>query len=83
MENKDILVTTKNTKSSETLVNILAEAVLNEEIEVVEALSGIGQSILAQIPDDELVLPMYVVRDRAGYHKHELKELLKKYGKKR
>lgn len=78
----DILITAKNTEANDTLMNILSEAVLNNEIDVIEALSSRGQSILAQIPDSELELPMYVTHERTGYHKHGLKELLKKYGRK-
>lgn len=76
---QDIILIADNCKSCDTLINILSEPVLQNEIEVIKALSNRGQNIISQMPDD-IALPLYVVHERDGYKMKELKDLVKKYG---
>lgn len=77
----DIIIVSEGCKSCETLVDILSIPILNQKIEVMQALSNRGQAIISVMPDD-IALPLYVTHDDDGYHKHPLKELIRKYATK-
>lgn len=74
----DIIIVSEGCKSCETLVEILSIPILNQKIEILQALSSRGQAIISVMPDD-IALPLYVTHDDDGYHKHPLKELIRKY----
>lgn len=74
----DVLVVTEGCSSCEKVANILAEDILADRIKVVEAKTGQGQNIIAQMPDD-ISIPFYCLEKLKGYEKRPLRQLLQKY----
>jgi len=76
-EGEDILILMEGTESSQTVVNALAEPLINKEIRSVEAKSELGREIIERVPSASL--PFHVVEEDGKYKQGDLSELIRKH----
>lgn len=77
-EAEDILILMEGTESSQTLVNALAEPLINGEIKSVEVRSNEGREIMERLPDN-VSLPAHVIKENGSYRVGNLSSLIKKH----